>query len=56
MGGRAKGDYDNSGLGGSIEFGRHISFANGNFLEPFTQWSAVVIQGKDFFPGQRFAG
>ncbi|KNH43633.1 autotransporter outer membrane beta-barrel domain-containing protein [Pseudomonas sp. JV414] len=47
-GGRAKGDYDNSGLGGSIEFGRHISFANGNFLEPFTQWSAVVIQGKDF--------
>ncbi|WLI15459.1 autotransporter outer membrane beta-barrel domain-containing protein [Pseudomonas wuhanensis] len=47
-GARAKGDYDNSGLGGSIEFGRHISFANGNFLEPFTQWSAVVIQGKDF--------
>lgn len=47
-GGRAKGDYDNSGLGGSIEFGRHISFANGNFLEPFTQWSAVVIQDKDF--------
>ncbi|WP_223484221.1 autotransporter outer membrane beta-barrel domain-containing protein [Pseudomonas sp. A-RE-19] len=47
-GARAKGDYDNSGLGGSIEFGRHINFANGNFLEPFTQWSAVVIQGKDF--------
>lgn len=47
-GARAKGDYDNSGLGGSIEFGRHIGFANGNFLEPFTQWSAVVIQGKDF--------
>ncbi|MBN3865445.1 autotransporter outer membrane beta-barrel domain-containing protein [Pseudomonas frederiksbergensis] len=47
-GGRAKGDYDNSGLGGSIEFGRHIRLANGNFLEPFTQWSAMVIQGKDF--------
>jgi outer membrane autotransporter protein len=47
-GARAKGDYNNSGLGGSVEFGRHIRFANGNFLEPFTQWSAVVIQGKDF--------
>lgn len=45
---RAKGDYDNTGLGGSVEFGRHISLADGNFLEPFTQWSAVVIQGKDF--------
>lgn len=45
---RAKGDYDNSGLGGSVEFGKHINFDNGNFLEPFTQWSAVVIQGKDF--------
>ena len=45
---RAKGDYDNSGLGGSVEFGKHINFDNGNFLEPFTQWSAVVIQGKDY--------
>ncbi|TBN38914.1 autotransporter outer membrane beta-barrel domain-containing protein [Pseudomonas sp. BGI-2] len=47
-GARAKGDYDNSGLGGSFEFGKHITFANGNFLEPFTQWSAVVIEGKDY--------
>lgn len=45
---RAKGDYDNSGLGGSVEFGKHISFDNDNFIEPFTQWSTVVIQGKDY--------
>ena len=45
---RAKGDYDNTGLGGSIEVGRHLPLGNGYFVEPFTQWSAVVVQGKDF--------
>lgn len=45
---RAKGDYDNSGFGGSVEIGQHIAFAGGNFLEPYTQWSAVVIEGKDY--------
>lgn len=45
---RAKGDYDNSGVGGSVEIGKHISLADGNFLEPYTQWSAVVIEGKDY--------
>ncbi|MGL6246508.1 autotransporter outer membrane beta-barrel domain-containing protein [Pseudomonas sp.] len=47
-GARAEGYFDNSGLGGSLEFGKHITFANGNFIEPFTQWSAVVIEGKDY--------
>ena len=47
-GGRAKGDYDNSGIGGSVEFGRHIKLDDGYFIEPFTKWSAVVIQGKNF--------
>lgn len=47
-GSRAKGDYDNSGVGGSVEFGKHITLADGNFLEPYTQWSAVVIEGKDY--------
>ncbi|MGD8216523.1 autotransporter outer membrane beta-barrel domain-containing protein [Pseudomonas thivervalensis] len=47
-GGRAKGDYDNSGVGGSVEFGRHIKLDEGYFIEPFTKWSAVVIQGKSF--------
>lgn len=45
---RAKGDYDNSGFGGSVEVGKHIAFAGGNFLEPYTQWSAVIIEGKDY--------
>lgn len=45
---RAKGDYDNTGVGGSVEFGRHIKLDNGYFIEPFTQLSAVVIQGKDY--------
>ncbi|WP_085640868.1 MULTISPECIES: autotransporter outer membrane beta-barrel domain-containing protein [unclassified Pseudomonas] len=45
---RAKGDYDNSAVGGSVEVGRHIKLDDGYFIEPFTQWSAVVIQGRDF--------
>ncbi|PMQ12796.1 putative autotransporter [Pseudomonas sp. AD21] len=47
-GARAKGDYDNTGVGGSVEFGRHVKLDDGYFVEPFTKWSAVVIQGKDF--------
>lgn len=45
---RAKGDYDNSGLGGSVEFGRHINLTDDWFVEPFVQLSAVVIEGKDY--------
>lgn len=45
---RAKGDYDNVGLGGSVEFGRYIVLADGWFVEPFGQLSTVVIQGKDY--------
>jgi outer membrane autotransporter protein len=47
-GSRAQGDYDNWGLGGSAEFGRHIKLADGYFIEPFTQLSAVQIQGKRY--------
>ncbi|WP_256589182.1 autotransporter outer membrane beta-barrel domain-containing protein [Pseudomonas sp. BBP2017] len=47
-GSHAKGDYDNLGMGVSAEFGRHIPLSNGYFIEPFTQWSAVVIQGDDY--------
>jgi outer membrane autotransporter protein len=43
-----KGDYDNWGVGGSAEFGRHIKLADGYFVEPFTQLSAVQIQGKRY--------
>lgn len=45
---RAKGDYKNLGFGASVEFGRHIELGDGYFVEPYTQWSAVSIQGKDY--------
>ena len=44
----SKGDYDNSGVGASLEFGKHIKLDNGYFVEPYTQLSGVVIQGKDY--------
>lgn len=45
---RAKGSYNTSGLGGSVEFGRHIKLDNNFFIEPYTQFSTVVIQGQDY--------
>lgn len=45
---RAKGSYDNLGVGGTVEFGRHIALGDGYFVEPYTQWSAVSIAGKDY--------
>ena len=47
-GSRTKGDYDNWGVGASAEFGRHIKLADDYFIEPFTQLSAVQIQGKQY--------
>ena len=43
----SKGDYDNFATGMSLEFGRHVQLSDGYFIEPFTQWSAVTIEGKD---------
>ena len=45
---RTEGNYDTLGMGGSLEFGRHISLSEGYFVEPFTQWSAVRIQGQSY--------
>ncbi|WP_341520416.1 autotransporter outer membrane beta-barrel domain-containing protein [Pseudomonas sp. G.S.17] len=45
---RTKGDYKNSGVGASVEAGRHIKLDDGYFVEPYTQLSGVVIQGKDY--------
>jgi outer membrane autotransporter protein len=45
---KAKGDYDSNGVGASLEFGRHIKLADDYFVEPFTQLSGVIIQGKDY--------
>lgn len=47
-GARAKGSYNTAGLGGSVEFGRHIKLDNNYFIEPYTQFSTVVIQGQDY--------
>lgn len=45
---RTKGDYDNSGVGASVEFGRHIKLDDNYFVEPYTQLSGVIIEGKDY--------
>lgn len=45
---KAKGDYSNNGVGGSVEFGRHIKLADDYFIEPFAQLAGVVIQGQDY--------
>jgi outer membrane autotransporter protein len=47
-GSESQGDYNNSGVGASVEFGRHIKLDDGYFVEPYTQWAGVMIQGKDY--------
>ncbi len=47
-GDRAKGNYQSTGLGGSLEFGRNIRFDNGYFLEPYAQFSSVWIKGDSY--------
>lgn len=42
------GRYNNYGVGASAEFGRHVKFDKGYFLEPYAQVSSVVIQGKHY--------
>jgi ribosomal protein S18 acetylase RimI-like enzyme len=45
---KAKGNYESSAVGGSLEFGRHINFADGYFLEPYAQLSSVWVQGDSY--------
>ncbi|MGE8097044.1 autotransporter outer membrane beta-barrel domain-containing protein [Pseudomonas fluorescens] len=45
---KAKGDYGNTGVSGSVEFGRNIKLKSGYFIEPFTRWSTAYIQGQDY--------
>lgn len=45
---KSKGDYQNSGVGGSVEVGKHIKFAEDWFVEPFAQVSALWVQGQDY--------
>ncbi|WP_408002954.1 autotransporter outer membrane beta-barrel domain-containing protein [Pseudomonas reinekei] len=45
---KTKGDYDNNGVGASVELGRHIKLDNGYFVEPYTQWAGVIVEGADY--------
>lgn len=47
-GSESKGDYDNSGVGASVEFGKHIKLDDGYFVEPYTQLAGLMVQGKDY--------
>lgn len=47
-GSKAKGRYTNAGVGGSIEFGKHIKLDDDYFIEPYTQLSAVSIGGDSY--------
>jgi outer membrane autotransporter protein len=45
---KTKGNYDNLGLGLSLEVGRHLKLDNGYFIEPYAQLAATAIQGKAY--------
>lgn len=47
-GAKAKGRYESTGLGGSLEFGRNIRFDDGYFLEPYAQFSSVWVKGDSY--------
>jgi outer membrane autotransporter protein len=45
---KAKGRYNNTALGGSVEFGRHIKLSDDYFVEPYAQLSSVFIGGDSY--------
>lgn len=45
---RSKGDYDNYGVGATLEFGRHLALEDGWFVEPYAQLAALSVQGRRF--------
>ncbi|WP_275257393.1 autotransporter outer membrane beta-barrel domain-containing protein [Citrobacter koseri] len=45
---RTKGDYDNNGIGGVLEIGKTFTLKEGWFIEPFTQFSALWVEGDDY--------
>lgn len=45
---KTEGDYQNLGVGASLEVGRHMRLADGYFIEPFAQVAGLVVQGKDY--------
>jgi outer membrane autotransporter protein len=45
---RTKGDFDNHGIGLSLEVGRHVKLGDGYFVEPYAQLAAMTIEGKSY--------
>lgn len=45
---KAKGKYNNYGVGGSIEAGKHITFADDWFVEPYAQVSTLWVSGENY--------
>jgi outer membrane autotransporter protein len=45
---KTKGDYDNNGVGASLEFGRHIKLEDGLFMEPFGQLAGLIVESADY--------
>lgn len=44
----AHGSFNNNGIGMTLEFGRHLEFANRWFFEPYVQASMLRVSGDDF--------
>ncbi|MGV8917624.1 MAG: autotransporter outer membrane beta-barrel domain-containing protein [Pseudomonas sp.] len=47
-GARSNGDYNNNGIGGSIEAGKHIKLSDDWFVEPYAQFSALWVDGQSY--------
>jgi outer membrane autotransporter protein len=45
---KAKGDYDNYGVGGSVEVGKHIQFSGDWFVEPYVQVASLWVDGENY--------
>lgn len=45
---KSKGDYNNYGVGASVEAGKHITFSDGWFVEPYAQVSGLWVSGEDY--------
>lgn len=47
-GSKAKGDYSNKAVGGSVEFGKHIKLPDDYFVAPYAQLSSVWVEGDSY--------
>jgi outer membrane autotransporter protein len=45
---KSEGDYNTSGIGASVEVGKHIKLQDDWFVEPFAQVSTLWVKGEDY--------